>query len=99
MEWRYQRDCLAQVHIRDEMFVVNCGNGQQRIEWLGDTVCHRYDPHYLWDVGPVQDIKLKNGVMVNLKGIICEELQDDVHVYIQLIGKDTESPLTCLHFI
>ena len=51
-----------QVHIRDEMYVIHCGNGQQKVEWLGDTACHRYDPDYLWDVGTVQDIRLKNGV-------------------------------------
>ena len=66
------------------MFVIHCGNGQQRIEWLGDTACHRYDAKYLWDVGPVQDIRLQNGVTVNLRGTICEELQDDVHVFVQL---------------
>ena len=84
---------LLQVHIRDEMFVVQCGSGQQKIEWLGDTASHRYDSNYLWDVGTVSDIRLQNGVQVNLRGIIAEELQDDVHVYIQLLGK---SPISIL---
>ena len=75
------------MHIRDEMFVVNCGSGQQKIEWLGDTACHRYDTNYLWDIGTIMDIRLSNGVLVNLKGLIAEELQDDVHVYVQLLGK------------
>ena len=72
------------------MYVIHCGSGQQKIDWLGDTVCHRHDPHNLWDVGTLQDIRLQNGVMVNLKGIICEELQDDVHVYVQLLGKSSQ---------
>ena len=57
------------------------------IGWLGDTACHRYDSNYLWDVGTIQDIRLQNGVHVNLKGVISDELQDDVHVYVQLLGK------------
>ena len=69
------------------MYVIHCGNGQQKVEWLGDTACHRYDPDYLWDVGTVQDIRLKNGVQIDMKHIVCEELQDDVHVYVQLLGK------------
>ena len=74
------------------MFVVHCGTGQQRIEWLGDTACHRYDSNYLWDVGTLQDIRLMNGVHVNLKGMISDELQDDVHVYVQLLGKLITAP-------
>ena len=73
------------MHIRDEMIVINCGPGTQKIEWLGDTACHRYDPNYLWDVGTVSDIKLQGGVLLNMKGIICEDLTDDVHVYVQLL--------------
>ena len=69
------------------MITVQCGNGQQKIEWLGDTACHRFDSNYLWDVGTVQDIRLSNGVMVNMKGTVSEELQDDVHIYVQLLGK------------
>ena len=69
------------------MFVIHCGSGQQKIEWLGDTACHRYDCNFLWDVSTVADIRLQNGVNLNLKGIIAEELQDDVYVYIQLLGK------------
>ena len=66
------------------MFVIHCGNGQQPISWLGDTSCHRYDPDYLWDVSTVRDIRLESGVQVNASGIICEELQDDMHVYVRL---------------
>ena len=32
-------------------------------------------------------IKLEGNVSVNMKGIICEELQDDMHVYVLLEGK------------
>ena len=75
------------VHIRDEMFVIHCGDGNQPIEWLGNTACHRYDSHYLWDAGHVEFLRLQNGVHINMRGIINEELQDDVHVFVRLLGK------------
>ena len=48
---------------------------------------HRLDPDYAFGTGLVHEIRMENGVLVNVKGTISEELQDDVHLFIQLQGK------------
>jgi hypothetical protein len=32
-----------QVHIKEKVFLVNCGEGSQRVRWLGDVAIYRYD--------------------------------------------------------
>lgn len=39
------------VHIRDEMFGVQCGSGGQKVRWLSDVAIHRYEHFFGIDTG------------------------------------------------
>ena len=69
------------------MYVVHCGPGTQKIKWLADVAIHRYDPYYALDTGLMEEMRFENGVKLNVDGVIAEELTDDVHVYVVLLGK------------
>lgn len=67
------------------MFTINCGVGSQKIRWLADVAIHRADSDYAFSTGTVHEMRMENGVLLNMKGNIAEELQDDVHVWVQLM--------------
>ena len=69
------------------MYVVHCGVGSQKIKWLADVAIHRYDPYFALDTGLAQEVRFENGVLLNIEGMISEELTDDLHVYVHLRGK------------
>ena len=73
--------------MKDEMFVVHCGPGSQRLRWLADVAIHRFDSNFAMDTGLMAELKFENGVQLNIDGMISEELADDVHVYVVLYGK------------
>lgn len=66
------------------MYPVNCGVGSQKIRWLADVAIHRFDPEYAFGTGVVHELRMENGVLLNMRGTISDELQDDVHVFVQL---------------
>ena len=66
------------------MFTVHCGDGTQKIKWLAEAACHRMDPDYLFELGPVSDVRLKEGKYLNMDDTIATTLQDNVHLYVQL---------------
>lgn len=70
------------------MFVVHCGAGNQKLKWLGDVAIHRYDPNFAMETGLAKEIRFENGVILNTEGVISDELQDDIHVYVILKGKN-----------
>jgi hypothetical protein len=69
------------------MFTIHCGNGVQKIRWVAEAAVHRFDPHYGMNSGWIHEVKLESGINLNQKGIISEELTDDIHVYVLLEGK------------
>ncbi|CDW71181.1 UNKNOWN [Stylonychia lemnae] len=76
------------------MYIVHCGAGSQKIKWLADVAIHRYDPYFAMDTGLAQEVRFENGVLLNIEGMISEELTDDLHVYIHLkedIAKQEEA--------
>ena len=75
------------MHIRDEMYPISCGFGTQKIRWLADTAIHRYDDHNGFATGNVHEIRMESGAILNLQRTIADDLTDDVHVYVQLMGK------------
>ena len=40
------------------------------------------------------EIRFENGVQLNVEGMISEELTDDVHLYVILLGKERLSIVT-----
>ena len=78
------------------MFVVHCGQGEQKVRWLADTAVHRYDPDYCWDVASVADIRVRGGAQLNLARTVSEALKPDEHVIVQLLGKWVSEGELCL---
>ena len=70
------------------MYAIECGAGDQKISWLGDVAINRLDPDYGYGTGGVHEICMENGVKLDIKRHICDDLQDDVHVHIKLAGKN-----------
>jgi hypothetical protein len=75
---------FKKVHVRSEMFTIHCGDGNQKIRWLAEAACHKCDPDYLFELGPIADVKLKEGKLLNLDDVIDHTLQENVHIYVQL---------------
>jgi len=75
------------VHLKENMFVVHCGPGSQKIRWLADVSIHRLDSFSAIDTGLMAEMRFENGVQLNIDGMISDELTDDVHVYVVLSGK------------
>lgn len=50
------------MHLRDRMFVVHCGPGNQKLKWLANVAIHRYDENYAMDTGLAREIRFQNGV-------------------------------------
>jgi hypothetical protein len=47
---------------------------------------HRFDPFCGIETGLMAEMRFENGVQLNIEGMISEELTDDVHVYVVLLG-------------
>ena len=43
------------------------------------------DPDYAFGTGVVHELRMESGVLLNMRGTISDELQDDVHVWVQLM--------------
>jgi hypothetical protein len=67
------------------MYTIHCGEGSQKIRWLAEVACHRYDPNYLFELGPIADVKLKEGKLLNLDDTISATIPDGTHLYVQLM--------------
>ena len=69
------------------MFTVHCGTGNQKLRWLSDVALHRYDPECCLDTGLMAEMRFENGVQLSPEGMIADELTDDVHIYLVLLGR------------
>ncbi len=50
------------MHVKDNMYVVHCGAGSQKIRWLADVAIHRFDENMAMDTGLMAEIRFENGV-------------------------------------
>ena len=74
------------------MFTVHCGTGNQKLRWLSDVALHRYDPECCLDTGLMAEMRFENGVQLSPEGMIADELTDDVHIYLVLLGRYPPHP-------
>jgi len=37
---------LINVHVKDKQFKIECGEGKQKLKWLGDVAIFRYSHFY-----------------------------------------------------
>ncbi|KAL4463525.1 hypothetical protein ABPG72_014928 [Tetrahymena utriculariae] len=78
-----------QVHIKDRMFTINCGEGAQKIRWLGDVAVFRYEHFYGNLSGTPKGVRFESGDLLPMDGIISDHLQDDSHVWV-ILKEDME---------
>ena len=71
---------LVKVHVREKAFNIQCGDGGQRISWLGNVGISRYDRKNGMEVGVPMDIRLENGTRLNMDDLICSRLSTDAEV-------------------
>ena len=71
---------LVKVHVREKAFNIQCGDGGQRISWLGNVGISRYDRKNGMEVGIPMDIRLENGTRLNMDDLICSRLSTDAEV-------------------
>ena len=73
-----------EVHIKDKQFTINCGDGLQKLKWLGDVAIFRFDQFYSTNTGTTKGIRYENGTMLNMNEIIKDVLTDQSHVWVVL---------------
>lgn len=72
------------VHIRDQTFEVECGQGRQRVQWLGDVAVHRYEHFFGVNTGVCRALRLEDGSPIDVHGIINNTLEEEMHVWVVL---------------
>lgn len=72
------------VHIKDQIFGIECGAGRQRLQWLGDVAVFRYDHFYNVSTGVCKALELEDGAGLDVNAIIVDTLPEDSHVWVVL---------------
>lgn len=75
-----------EVHIKDKQFAINCGDGLQKVKWLGDVAIFRHTHFYSPITSTTKGIKLENGELVDLNSVISQALPNNTHVWVVLKG-------------
>ena len=75
-----------EVHIKDKQFTIQCGDGLQKVKWLGDVAIFRHSHFYQPINSTTKGIKFENGEMLDLNAIISSTLADGTHVWVLLKG-------------
>jgi hypothetical protein len=74
------------VHVREKAIVVPCGEGSQRVKWLGHVGIARYEPPAGTELGVPRTIKTDGGPL-DLNAIVKDVLQDGAHVWVTTSGE------------
>lgn len=72
------------VHLKDQIFEIECGGGRQRVQWLGDVAVHRYQLFLAVDLGPCEGLRLEEGTLLNMSNTIADSLPPETHVWVLL---------------
>ena len=72
--------------MRERVVKVQCGDGSQRIKWLGSVGVARYDPMGIDVLGLPSVVRAAGGASLDMNAIVCELLKDGDHVWIMLDG-------------
>ena len=72
------------VHIKDQIFCIECGAGRQRLQWLGDVAVFRYDHFYSTSIGVCKALELEDGTSLDINSIISDTLPEECHVWVIL---------------
>ncbi|KAG5512271.1 hypothetical protein JKF63_07793 [Porcisia hertigi] len=78
------------VHLREKIIPLQCGDGTQRVIWLGHAAMIHYDASFCKRFGPPVSIRKEGGVQCDLEARVCDVLEDDQHVFVTLESDTTE---------
>jgi hypothetical protein len=70
-----------EVYVKNNVYTINCGVGSQKIRWLVEAACLKYDRNILFTTGLPKFIKLEDGSQINLNDRISDRLQDNARVW------------------
>ncbi|CAG9323405.1 unnamed protein product [Blepharisma stoltei] len=98
---------IVHVHIKDQIFPIQCGTGCQRLQWLGDVGVFRYEHFFNVSTGVCKALELEDGTALDVGSIISDTIPENSHVWVVLqedeIAKkreeldDTSSKVSSVH--
>ncbi|KAK7194872.1 hypothetical protein NESM_000408400 [Novymonas esmeraldas] len=71
-------------HVREKVVPLQCGDGTQKVVWLGSAAMVHYDASFGKRFGPPVSIRKEGGVQCDLEARVCDVLDDGQHVFITL---------------
>mmetsp|Transcript_20563 Transcript_20563/g.30640 ORF Transcript_20563/g.30640 Transcript_20563/m.30640 type:complete len:92 (+) Transcript_20563:42-317(+) len=81
----------VKVHVREKTFVVTCGDGEQKAEWLAHVGIVRYDDKTKINVGAPLGLRSEAGDAVPLQARIRDLFGADSEVWVVLKEDVTEN--------
>ena len=79
-----------EVHIKDKIFPLSCGEGGQKIKWIADAAVVRYEHFYApLSVNPLA-VSTENGSQLDLEHTIRDTLNSGDNVWI-MFKEDLEA--------
>ena len=54
------------------------------MRWLADVALHRFEHFFGVDAGMAKGVRYESGAQIDMDKIICDELEEDIHVWIIL---------------
>lgn len=77
------------VHVREKALVVPCGEGTQKVRWLGTVGIARYDPPAGTELGAPRVVRGDAGPL-DLNATVHDVLQDGAHVWVTSSADDLQ---------
>lgn len=74
------------VHVREKAIVVPCGEGTQKVKWLGHVGIARYEPPSGTELGVPRLIKSDSGPL-DLNATVKDVIPDGAHVWVTTSGE------------
>eukprot|EP00727_Mastigamoeba_balamuthi_P011725 m51a1_g7175 hypothetical protein (87) ;mRNA; r:71918-72539 len=78
------------VHVREKAIPVQCGEGSQRIKWLGHVGIARYEASI--ELGVPKLVKTEGGNVLEMNAIIKDTLKDEQHVWVTSSADESQRP-------
>jgi len=70
------------VHVKEKIVLVQCGEGNQKLKWLGHVGIARYDSNI--ELGIPISINREDGTVLDMNENINKILKDDQHIIVKV---------------
>jgi hypothetical protein len=76
------------VHVRNKLIEVHCGDGAQPVKWLADVGIFRFDASFGVSLGAPKAVRLENGTVLEPSVLVRDALKDGDTVYVVLRNEE-----------